>query len=44
MTIFENRTETLREETPTVKANRRHGGNQKRKMSRATPLKTKGKL
>jgi hypothetical protein len=36
MTIFKNRTETLREETPTVKANRRHGWNQKKKMPRTT--------
>jgi hypothetical protein len=32
MTIFENRTETLREKTPSVKANRRHERELKEKM------------
>jgi hypothetical protein len=40
MTIFENRMETLREETPTVKANRRHDGDQNGKISSARPPKT----
>jgi hypothetical protein len=44
MTIFENRTETLREEASGVKVIRRHDGQWKIKMSRAIPLKTKGKL
>jgi hypothetical protein len=35
MTIFENRTETLREETPGVKVIRRREGNQKREMPHA---------
>jgi hypothetical protein len=35
MAIFENRRETLREETSSVKANRHHNWNQKEKMPRA---------
>jgi hypothetical protein len=41
MTIFENRTETLREETPSVKANRRQCAMLKKK-NRAQPALNKG--
>jgi hypothetical protein len=43
MTIFENRGETLREETSGVKVNRCHDGNEKGKMPRADRLKQREK-